>query len=100
MVYMKVYCGYCGQTWEIYPRDDLTRKTARKCPHCDAAKIDPETWEDIVSCLIRTKRVNERLAADHVNKHNAIFAVSFVSDHLFSCPVSDLEIPDNCPNID
>lgn len=99
-MYLKIYCDYCHQTWEAYPRDDLTRSKANRCPHCGAAKIDPETWEEIVGVLMRTKRVNEKLAADHVNKHNALFAVSFVADHLFSCPVSDLEIPDRCPNID
>lgn len=98
-MYLKIHCDYCGQTWEAYPRDDLTRKKAGCCPHCDA-KVNPETWEEIVSVLMRTKRVNEKLASDHVNKHNALFAVSFVADHLFTCPVSDLEIPDKCPNID
>ena len=70
------------------------------CPHCGAAKIDPETWKDVLVCLTMTKRINEKLASDHVNKHNALFAVSFVADHLFTCPVTDLNIPDECPNID
>ena len=63
-MYLKIYCDYCHQTWEAYPRDDLTRSKANRCPHCGAAKIDPETWEEIVGVLMRTKRVNEKLAAD------------------------------------
>lgn len=99
-MYLKIYCDYCRQTWEAYPRDDLTRSKANRCPHCGAAKIDPETWEEVVSVLMRTKRVNEKLAADHVNKNNALFAVSFIADHLFNCQLTDLDIPDKCPNID
>lgn len=98
-MYLKVYCDYCGMSFEAYPRDDLTRKNANRCPHCDA-EINPETWEELVGVLMRTKRINEKLASDHVNKHNALFAVSFVADQLFSCPVSDLEIPRQCPNLD
>ena len=102
-MYLKVYCDYCGQNWEVYPRGDIQRLTKSKenhCPHCGAAKIDPETWKDVLVCLTMTKRINEKLASDHVNKHNALFAVSFVADHLFTCPVTDLNIPDECPNID
>ena len=103
-MYLKVYCDYCGQTWEVYPRGEspvvLINSKQNHCPHCGAAKIDRETWEELVFVLMKTKRINEKLAADHVNKHNALFAVSFIADHLFTCPVSDLEIPDHCPNID
>ena len=102
-MYLKIYCDYCRQSWEVYPRGNLRGLLTSKqsqCPHCGAAKIDPETWKDVLVALSLTRGVNERLAADHVNKHNALFAVSFIADHLFTCPVSDLEIPDHCPNID
>ena len=82
-MYLKIYCDYCGRTWEAYPRDDLTRSKASRCPHCNAAKIDPETWNEVVSVLMRTKRINEKLASDHVDKHNPLFAVSFIADHCF-----------------
>ena len=101
-MYLKILCDYCGKTWEVYPRGNVSKLTKTKdyrCPHCDA-KIDPETWKDIVVGLSLTKGINEKLASDHVNKHNALFAVSFIADHLFTCPVSDLDIPDECPNID
>ena len=102
-MYLRIYCDYCSKTWEVYPRGDvhsLLNSRHNHCPHCGAAKIDKETWKDIIVALSLTKGVNESLAADHVNKHNALFAVSFIADHLFTCPVSDLEIPDRCPNID
>lgn len=103
-MYLKIYCDYCGQSWEVYPRGEcesrLINSKQNHCPHCGAAKIDRDTWEELIYVLMKTKRINEKLAADHVNKHNALFAVSFIADHLFTCPVSDLEIPDRCPNID
>ncbi len=98
-MYMRIYCDYCGQTWEIYSRDDLTSKKARTCPHCGAAKIKPGTWDRIVQILELSKLANEQLVEDHINDHNALFSVSFIDDHLFSCPVSGLKIPDRCPNI-
>ena len=101
-MYLKIHCDYCGKSWEVYPRGDVLRLIKEKdyrCPHCDA-KIDRDTWEELIYILHKTKRINEKLASDHVNKHNALFAVSFIADHLFTCPVSDLDIQDECPNID
>ena len=33
MAYLKIYCDYCGQTWEVYQRS-MNEEHSRECPHC------------------------------------------------------------------
>lgn len=82
---MKIYCDYCGQTWEVYPSGEPMRPSASKCPHCGAAKVKPETWREMVDCLKHVDKVNMMLASDHVNERYIQFAVSYLADSPFQC---------------
>ena len=42
MAYLKIYCDYCGQTWEVYRRS-MNDEHSRECPHC-GSRIDDQTW--------------------------------------------------------
>ena len=82
MLYMKVHCGACGGTWEVYRRGRDT-SGARMCPHCDYT-IDQDTWRKVVLPAFQTvENVNLTLAQDHIDKHNAEFEVDFLSDCQF-----------------
>ncbi len=43
MAFMRIYCGSCGQHWEVYERDDWNSSKAAICPHCGKS-IDGQTW--------------------------------------------------------
>lgn len=80
---MKIECGYCGQHWEIYQRDDLHGTHARQCPHCDS-KIDRDTWlSKVIPAFSLAAAANEKLYQDHVESHKPIFTVGFIPDHIF-----------------
>ena len=82
---MKIYCGYCEQTWEVYVRDDPMRPSARKCPHCGAAMVKEETWKAMVDCLKQAEKINAVLFEDHINEHYTPFVVSYKADSPFNC---------------
>ena len=82
-MFIRIHCGYCKRTYEVYERDDLQGDRARVCPHC-STKIDRETWLfSVVPAFKAASDANRKLYEDHVNKHNAIFTVAFVPDHIF-----------------
>ena len=82
---MKIYCDYCGQTWEVYARDEPQRPTASRCPHCGKAKVKPETWKEMIDCMKHVEEVNMMLAIDHANECYIPFAVSYLADSPFQC---------------
>ena len=82
MLYMRIHCGACGGTWEVYRRGRDT-SGARTCPHCDYT-IDQDTWKKVVLPAFQTvENVNLTLAQDHIEKHSAEFEVDFIADGRF-----------------
>lgn len=82
MVYMKLHCGACGGTWEVYRRQRDTA-AARACPHCDYT-IDKDTWkEKILPAFQAVCDANLALASDHTEKHTAEFQIDFMADGKF-----------------
>ena len=82
MVYMRIHCGACGGTWEVYKRQ-LDTKAARICPHCDQ-KIDGDTWAGkIMPAFQAAGAANMALAFDHMEKHTAEAAVDFIANGRF-----------------
>ena len=67
MAYLKIYCDYCGQTWEVYRRS-MNDEHSRECPHC-GSKIDSQTWSrQVVPALCMVP----------------VFTFDVISDHYFS----------------
>lgn len=65
MSYMKIHCGNCGQTWEIYGRDDWNSDKARTCPHC-GEEIDRQTWQQqVIPAFCASGDANRELYRDH-----------------------------------
>ena len=46
MGYLKIHCGNCGGSWEIYQRDWKADKS-RQCPHCFSS-VDAQIWAKLV----------------------------------------------------
>ena len=84
MAYMKIHCGYCGQHWEIYDRDDYVGHKARTCPHC-GSQIDDQTWvSQILPGFGQIRDANMELMKDHTGYHKPIFTVDVIADHVFN----------------
>lgn len=80
---LKIRCGYCGQSWEIYSRSDWHRHANRTCPHCDS-KIDGKTWENkVLPAYIAMCEANAELLHDHAEYGQPIFSIDYVEDHYF-----------------
>jgi len=83
MAYLKIYCDYCGQTWEVYQRS-MNEEHSRECPHC-GSKIDDQTWKrQIVPALCMVSDANGELMKDHLGYHVPVFTFDVISDHYFS----------------
>lgn len=81
-MFMRIHCGACGGTWEVYRRWRDT-SGARKCPHCDYT-IDGDTWvKKILPAFQAVGAANMELAQDHIEKHTAEFEIDFVADGKF-----------------
>lgn len=81
MSYMKIHCGRCGGTWEIYGRDDWNSEKARQCPHC-FSEIDRQTWfNQVVPGFCAVADANRELYKDHTGYHGQeLFRVDVISD--------------------
>ena len=83
MAYLKIYCDYCGQTWEVYERS-MHDEHSKQCPHC-LAKIDSQTWDrQILPALGQVSDANRELFKDHVGYHCPVFTFDVIADHYFS----------------
>ena len=82
MAYLRIHCGYCGGTWDVYhSQKDID--PARTCPHCDQ-KIDRSTWQgNILPAYNAMRTANLELLNNHVQQHATRFAVDFVADGEF-----------------
>lgn len=77
----------------------MTGKAVRTCPHCNSV-MNKESWDQVISVYFKAKKINNRLAADNLNRHDPLFAVSFIEDRPFTCAVSDIDIDNIDLNID
>lgn len=82
MAYMRIHCGYCGQPWEIYFRDDWKADSARRCPHCDS-KIDRQTWQKVITAFGYVQDANAELFKDHTGYHCPLYTVDYIEDRYF-----------------
>ena len=64
MGYLKIRCGRCRGTWEIYNRDDWHNGRAQTCPHCFSS-IEKKSWQDALLAFTELEDVNRQLIADH-----------------------------------
>lgn len=82
MVFMRIHCGACGGTWEVY-RKQRDIAASRACPHC-AHSIDGDTWtKKILPAFQAVGAANMALASDHPEKHTAEFEIDYIADGQF-----------------
>ena len=81
-MYMRIHCGTCGGTWEVYQRDNWKDDKARACPHC-FEEIDPQTWEQqIIPAFCASADANAELIKDGEGYYKPFFAVDFMAEYL------------------
>lgn len=92
MAYMKIHCGYCGQSWDVYQRDDWNKKNAATCPHC-FKRIDWQTWSNhVLPAFGAAIDGNMELFKDHTGYHLPVFTFDIIADHIFPGALDDLEV--------
>ena len=83
MAFMRIHCGYCGQPWEIYSRDDWKGDKARTCPHCKN-KIDRQTWNNhVLTAFGSVQDANAELIKDSMGFKTPLYTVDFIEDRIF-----------------
>lgn len=79
MGYLRISCGNCGESWEVYARDDFNSDNARTCPNC-FRDIDPHTWaKEIVPAFGSFEDANRTLANDSTGYGGTLFKVSYIN---------------------
>lgn len=81
MGFLKIHCGYCKQTFEVYQRG-LEAKDANVCPHCDH-RIPEKYWQRIQDAATVLHNANFELFKAHVDDHITCFRVDYMTDHIF-----------------
>lgn len=65
MVYLKIYCGKCGGSWQVYQRDNWKDERMRICPHC-YNEIEKGLWErSIIRAFGECADAERELINDH-----------------------------------
>lgn len=79
---LKINCGYCGGSWEVYSRD-MKYDKARTCPHC-LQSVERQTWDkQILPAFGMLDDANRELFKDHTGYHKTLFSVSYEPDIIF-----------------
>ena len=93
MAFLRIYCDYCGQKWDVYQRS-MKDNNSRVCPHC-MAEIDPQTWSrQIVPALCMVSDANRELIKDHLGYHRPVFTVDVIEDSYFRSRAADCDEED------
>lgn len=92
-MYMRIHCGNCGKTWEIYARDDWNDPKARQCPHC-FSHISHQVWtKEVLPTFGAFQDANRELYKDATGYHKPIFGVDMIADEVPStehaCPFEE-----------
>ena len=80
MSYLKIHCGNCKQSWEIYHRDNWKADQERECPHC-GSRIEKKTWDrQILPAFGMVDDANRELFKDHTGYHVPLFTFDVIAD--------------------
>ena len=77
MAFLKIHCGNCGKSWEVYQRD-MKKEQSRQCPHC-MSEIDSQTWStQIIPSLCMVSDANRELIKNHLGYQETLFKVDVI----------------------
>ena len=102
MAYMKIHCGNCGGSWEIYSRDDWKDPKARQCPHC-FCHVSKQVWsKEVLEAFGAGQDALRELYKDATGYHNPMFTIDFMSGQkpprAANCPLMGTMFPDGEAN--
>ena len=79
MGYLKIHCGNCGGSWEIYPRDDWKADKSRQCPHCFSS-VDAQTWDKrVLHAFAAALDANAELYKHHTGYEAPLFEFDIIT---------------------
>ena len=81
MLYAKVACGNCGNTFEIYSKEFNRRETPIRCPHC-LRQMEPKQWDNLVNAFLTAVDWNYQSTKAHQEHGSPLFQVEFHSKHV------------------
>lgn len=76
---LRIRCGKCGNSWEIYHRDNWKDWRARTCPVCGES-VDKQSWEGVLRGFHELEDANLELIKDHSQANMTMFAVDYIAD--------------------
>ena len=76
---LRIHCGKCGNSWEVYHRDNWKDWRARTCPVCGES-VDAQSWEGVLRGFHELEDANLELIKDHSQAQMTMFAVDYVAD--------------------
>ena len=80
MGFLRIHCGDCGGTWEVYGHDDFRNAKNKICPHC-FANIDGQDWKNaVVPAFGAMLDLNRTLQNTSTGYHAPLFSVDYVAD--------------------
>ena len=80
MGFLRIHCGNCGGTWEVYGRDNWKYAKNKVCPHC-FANIDGQDWEKaVVPAFGEMLDLNRTLKNTATGYNAPLFAVDYIAD--------------------
>lgn len=69
MTYLKIYCGKCHKTWDVF-ENQISREDNHICPHC-GEEVDRPTWmQYILPALGTVADANRELYKDYLGYSN------------------------------
>ena len=76
---LRLHCGHCGDTWDVYDRDK-SGPEANQCPHC-FNEIDRQTWEkQLLPAFSAMDDGNRELFKDSSGYGTVLFRADYISN--------------------
>lgn len=81
MGFLRIHCGNCGGTWEVYATGNPAEKKNKICPHC-LSNIDGQDWQKVIVPAFGTMEdANRTLLNTHTGYHAPLFTVDYIANH-------------------
>lgn len=63
-LFVKVRCGNCGGTFELYHKEMVQQDTPARCPHC-YTQMSEKQWAGLVNCYHTLQDWNGQTLKSH-----------------------------------
>ena len=86
MLYVKMTCGGCANTFEVYSQAMNCRDNPVRCPHC-LQQMDAKHWDNLIDAFFTASDWNYQVFKAHDEHGTPLFDLEFLSKHV---PVKEI----------